>query len=157
MRSLRFLSLVLALLVPVGVSFAATDADKAGRVVFIKRADDICQKKGNDAERRIQRGVRFLQHRHLRAAGFKFEAAYRELRLGYRRIGRLHRPPNGNKHIARWLRGERRATAVGVNSAVALQRHKLERAARLTTKAAHLDRQAYEPVRSFKFDHCRPL
>lgn len=156
-RSLRLVSLAIVLLVPVGVSFASTGADKSGRVLFVKRADNICQEKRNDAERRIQRGVRFLQHRHLRAAGFKFEAAYRELRLGYRRIGRLHRPPQGHKPVAKWLRRERRATGVGVSAAVALQHHKLERAARLTTKAAHLDRLAYKPVRDFKFDHCAPL
>ena len=148
----------LALVAAVGVSAVPADAGtKTGRVLFTKRADNICQRKGNDAERRIQRGVRFLQHRHLRAAGFKFEAAYRELRLGYKRIGRLDRPPNGNKHIAKWLDRERRATSIGVDAAEALQRHKLQRAARLTSKAGHLDRLAYEPVRSFKFDHCRPL
>jgi hypothetical protein len=157
MRLLGLSAFAILLVAAVVSTAGATDPLKSGRVLFTKRADNICQKKGNDAERRIERGVRFLQHRHLRAAGIKFEAAYRELRLGYRRIARLHRPVQGHKHIAKWLRRERRATAVGVNSAVALQHRKLERAARLTSKAAHLDRLAYKPMRSFDFDHCAPL
>ncbi len=136
---------------------ATPHTDKSGRVLFTKRADDICQKKGNDARRKVQRGVEYLSHHRLRKAGIEFAAAYRELRQGYRRIGRLNRPAHGHRHIAKWLRIERRATAVGVNAAVALQHRKLERAARLTRKSAHLERRAYEPMRSFKFKRCRPL
>ena len=160
MRAMRAGAAVVVLAIAAGAVTAASgavDPDKAGRVKFVKRADDICQKKGNDARRKVQRGVEYLSHHRLRKAGIEFAAAYRELRQGYRRIGRLHRPVHGHRHIAKWLRIERRATAVGVNAAVALQRRKLERAARLTRKSAHLERRAYEPVRSFKFKRCRPL
>ncbi len=157
MRSLRFLSLVILLLVPVGVSAAASDSVKSGRVLFVKRADDICQHKDNDARRRIQRGVKYLEHHRLRPAGIKFAAAYRELRLGYRRIARLDRPPRDHERIAKWLHRERYATATGVDAAVALQHHKLDEAARLTRKSAHRERLAYRPVRRLGFDHCAPL
>jgi hypothetical protein len=139
------------------MSAAASEPGKAGRVLFTKRADDICQKKGNDARRRIQRGVKYLQHHRLRPAGIKFAAAYRELRLGYRRIAHLHRPARDHKRIAKWLRRERVATATGVDAAVALQRHRLDAAARLTRKSAHLERLAYKPVQRLRFDHCAPL
>jgi hypothetical protein len=157
MRSRRFLSLVILLLVPVGVSAAATDSVKSGRVLFVKRADDICQKKGNDAKRRIERGVRYLDHHRLRPAGIKFAAAYRELRLGYHRIARLQRPTGDHKRIGKWLRRERLATATGVDAAVALQHHHLDAAARLTRKSAHREHLAYRPVSRLKFDHCGPL
>lgn len=148
----------IALALAVGLSAtAAVDASAAGRVKFVKRADDICQKKGNDAERRIQRGVQYLERHRLRHAGWKFEAAYQELRLGYKRIARLDRPGKDRKRIAKWLRREREATAVGVDAAVALQKRHLERAARLTRKSAHLERLAYRPVQRLKFDHCGPL
>ena len=151
--------LCVGLVVALGLSAvpASAGVEKVGRVLFVKRADDICQHKQNDAERRIERGVRYLQHHHLRAAGIKFAAAYRELRLGYRRIANLHRPVRDHKRIAKWLHRERWATATGVNAAVALQRHHLEKAARLTRKAAHRERLAYKPVSRLKFDHCAPL
>jgi hypothetical protein len=151
------MALAVVLLVSLGMSASAAEPSKTGRVLFTKRADDICQAKGNDARRRIQRGVKYLEHRRLRPAGIKFAAAYRELRVGYHRIARLHRPPRDRKRIGKWLRRERVATAIGVDAAVALQRHKLEKAARLTRKSAHLERLAYRPVSRLKFDHCAPL
>jgi hypothetical protein len=147
----------LALVAAVGLSVTPAEAGKVGRVLFVHRADNVCQEKHNDAERRIQRGVQYLEHRHLRAGGIKFEAAWRELRLGYRRIARLPRPAKDHTRIAKWLRREREATATGVNAAVALQHHRLGEAARLTRKAAHRERLAYKPVQHFKFDHCAPL
>jgi hypothetical protein len=146
-----------ALVAGVGLTAMPASAEKVGRVLFVNRADDICQAKGNDAKRRIERGVSYLQHRRLRPAGIKFAAAYRELRLGYRRIANLHRPARDHKRIAKWLQRERVATAIGVDAAVALQKHHLDRAARLTRKSAHQERLAYRPVQRFKFDHCAPL
>lgn len=157
MRSLGFMVVTVMLLASVGAALAATAPDKAGRVLFVKRADKICQHKVNDAKRRIQRGVGYLEHHRLRAGGIKFEAAWRELRLGYRRIARLSRPATDRARITKWLRRERYATATGVNAAVALQHRRLDEAARLTRKAAHRERLAYKPVRHFKFDHCAPL
>jgi hypothetical protein len=157
MRPAYLLPLVVVLLLPVGLSSAASDSSKSGRVLFVKRADNICQHKHNDAKRRIQRGVRYLEHHRLRAAGIKFEAAWRQLRIGYRRIARLPRPGKDHKRIAKWLHRERFATATGVAAAVALQRHELDAAARLTRNAAHRERLAYKPVHHFKFDHCGPL
>jgi hypothetical protein len=154
----RLRVLCLALLVAaVGATAMPANAEKVGRVLFVKRADDICQAKDNDAKRRIERGVKYLDHHRLRPAGIKFAAAYRELRLGYRRIANLHRPARDHKRIIKWLHRERVATAIGVNAAVALQRHHLDRAARLTRKSAHQERLAYMPVERFKFDHCGPL
>jgi hypothetical protein len=158
MRSMGFMVVVVMLIVGVGAGLAAAGGpDKAGRVLFVKRADDICQHKNNDAKRRIQRGVRYLEHHRLRAGGIKFEAAWRELRLGYRRIARLPRPGKDHTRIAKWLRRERYATATGVDAAVALQHHRLDEAARLTRKAAHRERLAYRPVKRLKFHHCAPL
>jgi hypothetical protein len=147
------------LVVALGLSAVPANAgsEKSGRVLFDNPADDICQKKGNDSRRRIQAGVRYLEHHRLRAAGVKFAAAYRELRLGYHRIARLDRPAGDHKRIAKWLRRERFATATGVDAAVALQHRHLDAAARLTRKSAHRERLAYRPVRHFKFDHCAPL
>ena len=88
---------------------------------------------------------------------FDFAAAYRELRQGYRRVARLPRPFRDHKRIAKWLHRERKATAAGVNAAVALQHRRLEAAARLTAKSAALERSAYRAVRKLDFDQCRPL
>ena len=139
------------------VATAAVDASSSGRVKFIKRADDICQVKINDAKRKIARGVRNLESRRLHRAGNNFAAAYRELRQGYRRVGRLPRPVRGHRQIAKWLHREREATATGVQAAVALQDRNLEAAARLTAQSATLERRAYRAVRSFHFKDCRPL
>jgi hypothetical protein len=157
MRLLGLAAVAALLLGGVGASAAPTDAGRAGRVLFVKRADRICQAKTNDARRRIQIGIRYLQHHRLRPAGIKFAAAYRQLRLGYHRIARLPRPAADHTRIAKWLRRERYATATGVDAAVALQHHHLDAAARLTRKAGHRERLAYGPVRHFKFDHCAPL
>jgi hypothetical protein len=159
MRSRASATVVFLLVIAIGVTAVSAFAgsDKSGRVLFTKRADNICQKKTNDARRKVQRGVRYLEHRRLRPAGVEFAGAYRELREGYHRIGRLHRPVRGHKHIAKWLHREGRATAAGVDAAVALQHHHLEKAARLTHKSAHLERLAYKPVQSFDFDHCAPI
>ena len=157
MRSLGFMVVTVVLLAGVGAGLAATGPDKAGRVVFVNRADNICQHKDNDAKRRIQRGVQYLEHHHLRAAGRKFEAAWRQVRIGYRRIARLPRPGSDHKRIAKWLHRERFATSTGVAAAVALQHHELDAAARLTRNAAHRERLAYKAVHGFKFDHCGPL
>src|SRR3569623_1518295 len=104
MRSLGFMVVTVMLLAGVGAALAATAPDKAGRVLFVNRADRICQHKTNDAKRRIQRGVRYLEHHRLRAGGIKFEAGWRELRLGYRRIAGLPRPGKDHERIAKWLR-----------------------------------------------------
>lgn len=136
---------------------AGADAGKVGRVKFVKRADNICQVKRNDAERKIQRGVKYLERHRLRRAGRDFAAAYRELRQGYRRVARLPRPRRDHKRIAKWLKRERKATATGVDAAVALQKRRLAAAARLTAESAALERSAYRVVRGFGFDHCRPI
>jgi hypothetical protein len=147
-----------SVLVAVGLFAIPADAgSKAGRVKFVRAADEICQKKINDAERKVARGVRSLNRHHLRAAGRDFEGAYQELRQGYKRIARLHRPGKDHRKIATWLHRERGATATGVDAAVALQHRELQAAARLTQKSALLERQAYGAVRKLDFKHCRPL
>jgi hypothetical protein len=160
MGGMRVLGIAMVLAIGAGTMTAAseaTDADKAGRVKFVKRADDICQVKRNDAQRKIARGVQHLDRHHLRRAGWDFAAAYRELRQGYRRVARLPRPHRDHKRIAKWLRREGAATATGVDAAVALQHRRLEAAARLTAKSAALERHAYAAVRKLDFKHCRPL
>jgi hypothetical protein len=139
------------------IATAAVDASSSGRVKFVKRADDICQVKINDAKRKIARGVRNLESRRLHRAGNNFAAAYRELRQGYRRVARLPRPVQGHRKIAKWLHREREATATGVQAAVALKNRNLEAAARLTAQSATLEHRAYRAVRSFDFKDCRPL
>lgn len=153
---IRFVCLGLALAVGLSTVIAA-EASSGGRVKFVRRADDICQVKRNDAERKIARGVQHLDRHRLRRAGFDFAAAYRELRQGYRRVARLPRPARDHRRIARWLHREREATATGVEAAVALQHRRLDAAARLTAKSALLERNAYRAVRRLDFKHCRPL
>jgi hypothetical protein len=145
------------LLVAVALFAIPADAGSPGRVKYVKRADEICQKKINDAERKVARGVHSLGRHHLRAAGRDFEGAYRELRLGYKRVARLSRPGRDHRRIATWLHRERAATATGVEAAVALQHRQLQAAARLTQKSGLLERQAYGAVRKLHFRHCRPL
>jgi hypothetical protein len=134
-------------------------AGSIGRAKFVKRADNICQPQRNDAKRRIANGTRLLTKKHprIQAAGREFVRAYRQLRTGYRRVARLPRPADDHRRIAKWLHRERRATAVGVRSAIALRRHHFDAARRLTAKAATLEQNAARPVRNFDFQHCRPL
>ena len=160
MRRVRLASVALvgALLMTAGVG--AADTDKSGRVKFVKRADEKCQPQRNDAKRLVANGVRLLTKKHprVRAAGREFVRAYRELRTGYRRVARLHKPSGEDRvRIARWLRRERAATATGVRSALALKRKELDRARRLTRKAAAQEQRAFRPVRNFKFQDCKPL
>lgn len=136
---------------------AVAEASSGGRVKFVNRADDICQVKRNDAQRKIARGVQNLESRRLHRAGNNFAAAYRELRQGYRRIARLPRPQRDQRRIAQWLHREREATAKGVEAAVALEHRQLEAAARLTAMSAALEHRAYRAVRNLDFQHCRPL
>jgi len=159
MRTRGLLAVVLLVALGVGAAAAGaeTEADKSGRVKFVKRADDICQVKRNDAQRKIIRGVKHLDHRRFRRAGREFEGAYRELRQGYRRIARLPRPGRDHRRIGKWLKRERKATATGVNAAVALQHRRFEAAARLTAKSAAQERSAYRAVRKLDFEDCRPL
>ena len=147
----------LALVLTVGLGATTVDARSGGREKFVKRADEICENKRADAERKIARGVQYLDRHRLKRAGRDFAAAYRELRQGYRRVERLPRPFRDHKRIAKWLHRERKATAAGVDAAVALQRRRLEEAARLTAKSAALERSAYGAVRKLDFDQCRPL
>jgi hypothetical protein len=141
------------------LAVSAEGAGSIGRVKFVKRADNICQPKRNDAKRRIADGTRLLTKKHPRvqAAGREFVRAYRQLRTGYHRVARLPRPGDDHRRIAKWLHRERRATAVGVQSAIALRRKHFDAARRLTEKAAVLEQNAARPVRNFDFDYCRPL
>ncbi len=136
---------------------AAADAASSGRAQFVKRADNLCQPQRNDAKRRIAHGIKLLGRERVRAAGREFARAYREVRTGYRRVSRLPRPADDRRRIAKWLRREREATATGVRSATALKHRRFARAARLSDKAALLERRAARPVRNFGFEHCRPL
>jgi hypothetical protein len=134
-------------------------AASSGRAEFVRRADNICQPKRNDAKRRIAHGTRLLTKNHPRvqAAGREFVRAYRELRTGYRRVARLKRPADDRRRIGKWLRRERQATATGVRSAKALRRLHFDAARRLADEAAVLEQLAARPVRNFDFQHCRPL
>lgn len=147
----------LVLVLSVGLGAATVDARSGGREKFVKRADAICENKRADAERKIASGIKYLERRRVKRAGHEFAAAYRELRQGYRRVERLPRPFRDHKEIAKWLHRERNATAKGVDAAVALQRRRLEAAARLTAKSAALERKAYAAVHKLDFDKCRPL
>ncbi len=149
-------SIALVAVIAVGLT-AAVEASSSGRAKFVKRADDVCQVKRNDAARKIARGIKHLDRGRVPRAGRDFAAAYRELRQGYRRISRLPRPPGDRQRIAKWLHREREATATGVDAAVALQLRRLDAAARLTAKSAALERNAYRVVRNLDFVHCRPL
>jgi hypothetical protein len=140
-------------------SQSATEPDKSGRAKFIKRADSICRPYRAEAKRRIDHGVRFLLRRHPLEvrAGNHFIRAYREMREAYRQVAQLPRPFEYHRRIARWLRRERHATAVGVKSAVALKRHRYARSRKRARRAALFERLAARPVRNFDFEHCRPL
>jgi len=109
--------------------------------------------------RLVANGIRLLTKKHprIQAAGREFTRAYRELRVGYRRVARLPRPGRDYKRIAKWLRREDRATATGVRAAKALRRHRFDRSERLNRKAAALEQRAERPVRNFDFHHCRPI
>jgi hypothetical protein len=151
-----------AITAAVGVLAVApgADADRIGRAKFVKRADNICQPQRSDAKRLIANGIRLLTKKHprIQAAGREFARAYRELRIGYRRVGRLPRPGHGDRvRIAKWLRREREATATGVSAANALRRHRFERSERLNRKAAKLEQRAKRPVRNFDFKYCKPI
>jgi hypothetical protein len=149
---------VLAVVVAALAAASSVGAD-VGRVKFVKRADNICQPQRNDAKRLIANGVRLLTKKHPRipAAGREFARAYRELRVGYRRVARLPRPGRDHRRIAKWLHREREATATGVRSANALRHKHFAAARRLSHKAAVLEQRAARPVRNFDFQHCRPL
>jgi hypothetical protein len=137
----------------------AADAGAIGRAEFISRADNICQPQRNDAKRRIAHGVRLLTKKHPRvqAAGREFMRAWREVRGGYMRVARLPRPAGYRQRIAKWLRREHAATALGVRSGRALRRKHLARARRLSHDAEAKEQDAKRPVRNFDFHHCRPL
>jgi hypothetical protein len=141
----------------VGAQAASADI---GRAKFVKRADNICQPQRADAQRLIANGVRLLTKKHprIQAAGREFTRAYRELRTGYKRVGRLPRPGHGDRvRIAKWLRREQVATATGVRAAKALRRHRFERSERLNRKAQRLEQRAERPVRNFDFKFCKPI
>jgi hypothetical protein len=143
----------------VAVVPASGSAD-IGRAKFVKRADNICQPQRSDAKRLIANGIRLLTKKHprIQAAGREFTRAYRELRTGYRRVGRLPRPGHGDRvRIAKWLRRERVATATGVRAAEALRDHRFERSERLNRRAARLEQRAKRPVRNFDFEYCKPI
>ena len=138
---------------------SAAGAD-IGRAKFVKRADDICKPQRADAKRLIANGIRLLTKKHprIQAAGREFTRAYRELRTGYRRVGRLPRPGHGDRvRIAKWLRREQVATATGVRAAKALRRHRFDRSQRLNRKTTKLEQRAERPVRNFDFRYCKPI
>lgn len=141
------------------LTMSTADGSSSGRVKFVKRADNICQPHRNEAKRRVAHGVRLLERKHpsVRRAGRHFTHAYRVLREAYREVSRLHRPFQDHKRIAKWLRRERHATAVGVRSAIALKRAHFAKAERLAHRAAVREQLAQRPVRNFDFEHCRPL
>jgi hypothetical protein len=149
--------LAVAVALPAG---AAADFDKFGRAKFVKRADNICQPQRSDAKRLIANGIRLLTKKHprIQAAGREFTRAYRQLRIGYRRVARLPRPGHGDRvRIAKWLRRENRATRTGVRAAKALRRHEFDKSERLNRKAQKLEQQAKRPVRNFDFEYCKPI
>jgi hypothetical protein len=160
-RKIRAMRAWIAGVVALGVLVAASEAaGDIGRAEFVKRADNICQPQRNDAKRLIANGIRLLTKKHprIQAAGREFVRAYRELRIGYNRVGRLPRPRHGDRvRITKWLRRERAATATGVRAAKALRRHRFERSERLNRKAQRLEQRARRPVRNFDFEHCKPI
>ncbi len=158
----RAIGLPLACAVLVAVwagSLSLADSGKSGRAKFVQRADEICRPHRDEANRRIAHGVRLLQRRHALEvrAGNHFIRAYREIREAYRQVAELPRPFEYHRRIARWLRRERHATAVGIRSAVALKRHRYAKARKRARRAALFERRAARPVRNFDFEHCRPL
>jgi hypothetical protein len=156
---MRVLAACVATILGSVLVFSSAEASSIGRAKFVKRADNLCQPQRNDAKRRIANGTRLLTKKHprIQAAGREFARAYRELRGGYKRVSRLPRPGHDHKRIAKWLRRERKATATGVDSALALRHKRFAKARRLTREAAALEQAAARPVRNFDFKHCRPL
>jgi hypothetical protein len=150
---------VIVAVAAVALTASAADAGSIGRAKFIKRADSICQPHRIEAQQRIAHGVRLLQRKHpsVRRAGRHFITAYRELRLGYQEIAHLPRPFEFHVQIAKWLHREKKATATGVRSAIALKRKHFAEARRLSHRAAVLEQQAKRPVRNFDFEYCRPI
>lgn len=138
---------------------SVTEQQKAGRVEFIKRADNICQPQRGDAKRLIANGVRLLTKKHprIQAAGREFMRAWRQMRTAYKRVGRLHRPHGFHRRIAKWLHRERVATGFGVRSGRALRRKHLPRSRHFSHAAYKKEQDAKRPVRNLDFQHCRPL
>ena len=143
--------LVAALVIAVPAS--ADSTAKSGRVKYVKRADDICRPLRAEATRKVDHGIRLLEHpRHpsVRRAGRHFVVAWRLMRD-------LHRPDGYRRKIASWLHREFRATSLGVRSAIWLKRSHFYKAKRLAHRAAVLEHEAARTVRNFDFDHCKPL
>lgn len=157
--SIGFRSACLALVASLSLATAAAGAAEIGRAKFIKRADNICQPQRNDAKRLIANGVRLLTKKHprIQAAGREFMRAWRETRTAYRRVASLPRPGDLHRRIAKWLRRERLATALGVKSGRALRRKHFGRSRRLSRQASAKEQDAERPVRNFDFRYCRPL
>ena len=141
------------------LSPAAADTAKSGRVKFVQRADAICRPLRNDAEAKVDHGIRLLQRKHpsVRRAGRHFVAAWRVMRGAYHQVDDIHRPDGYRKKIDNWLSLELRATRVGVRSAIWLKRSHFYKARRLSHRAAVLEQSAARIVRNFDFDHCKPL
>ena len=151
--------LLIAALVVVA-SASADFAGKGGRVKFVQRADAICRPLRDEAVRKVDHGIRLLEHpRHpsVRRAGRHFVVAWRLMREAYHGVDDLHRPDGHRRKIANWLRRELHATAVGVRSAIWLKRSHFYKAKRLAHRAAVLEHEAARTVRNFDFDHCKPL
>ena len=140
-------------------SVSLADPGKSGRVKFVKRADDVCRPARNDAKAKIDHGIGLLERKHpsVRRAGRHFVSAWRAMRAAYHQVAHLPRPFEFHRQIARWLRRELHATAVGVRSAIWLKRAHFFKARRLAHRAAVLEQDAARIVRNYDFHDCRPL
>lgn len=129
-------------------------AQEPTREVWADQANAECAAVSPGNRILIDRALSAVEKEKYRAAGNRWNQAWRRALRMQDRIEALARPPEDVERIQQWVDGERRSLAVAIRGGDALAEGKLGRWDRLTERSARIDRQAQQSVRDFPMPRC---